>query len=345
MDDLTLIFCHPSAGFHQTVETGTVRHVRKELHAVSAAELNKHAEAASTKWLAFSRAPGIPIPEELEQTRKRFQSHPHLKMLLYFSRSQKEALGAWQELPPRIAALRQNWAELIETVVFPTSFAKTQGFADVSDPLWDFMIRISFSPESIQVRQATEEIGEVQTQPLKLPALAPDVPGSTRQWLKSHLEAGSPEELVPKASSRADANALRAGLLQIHDYLEESHELSQSIEGEGRHSAGDYWHAIMHRREPDYGNSKYWFRHVGQHPIFEPLRNAVDQMLKESGNSASHHARKKLLSKGHWDPLAFVDFCQECAKGNDPEWTRIAEEIQWREMRLLLEQTCRDAMA
>lgn len=86
-----------------------------------------------------------------------------------------------------------------------------------------------------------------------------------------------------------------------------------------------------------------WFRHVGQHPIYEPLRKAVDGMLQDSENSATQNARQKLLAKSQWDPFAFVDFCQECTKGNDPDLTRIAKEIQWHEMRLLLEQTYRDA--
>jgi hypothetical protein len=178
-----------------------------------------------------------------------------------------------------------------------------------------------------------------------LPGLAPRVPDSSKFWLKAHLQSTKVLDLIPQASSRPDAVALMAGLWQIHDHLHESHELSQSIEGEGRNSAGDYWHAIMHRREPDYGNSKYWFRHVGHHPIFGPLRDAVEALLQKPDHPTHQHARQKLLAKSQWDPMAFVDFCQECAKGNDPELTRIAEAIQWREMCLLLEQTYRDATA
>ncbi len=175
-----------------------------------------------------------------------------------------------------------------------------------------------------------------------LPALAPNPPGRSWDWLKSHLEKFSAEDVLT-VSSPADAVALKAGLFQIHDYLDASHELSQSVEGRGRNRAGDYWHAIMHRREPDYSNSKYWFRRVGAHPIFELLRNAADAILSQADTTIAERARQKLSLGFHWDPFAFVDFCQECGRSGNPGLTQIARQIQWREMQLLLDQTCRDA--
>ena len=47
-----------------------------------------------------------------------------------------------------------------------------------------------------------------------------------------------------------------AGVWLLHDYLDESHTISQRIDT----PSGSFWHGIMHRREGDFSNAKYWFR-------------------------------------------------------------------------------------
>jgi hypothetical protein len=94
-----------------------------------------------------------------------------------------------------------------------------------------------------------------------------------------------------------------SGLWLLHDFLDRSHGISQSI-----HTAtGSFWHGIMHRREPDYSNAKYWFRKVGDHPVFEPLAGVARQLAEQhaAGQQATF-----LTAEATWDPFAFVDFCQ-----------------------------------
>src|ERR1041384_6128485 len=55
----------------------------------------------------------------------------------------------------------------------------------------------------------------------------------------------------------------RAGLYLYFGFWDEAHEVAQSIENQ----EGSYWHAIVHRQEPDAGNASYWFGQVGSHPI------------------------------------------------------------------------------
>ena len=150
-------------------------------------------------------------------------------------------------------------------------------------------------------------------------------------------------ESIAEVRSRPDAIALKAGLLQTHDLLDASHAESQSVEGQGLHASGDYWHAIMHRREPDYGNSKYWFRRVGRHPLFPVLAERVELLLSQSPGEAADRIQGGLELSGGWNPLAFVDVCEELACEEESEAGLIARRIQWEEMLLLLEHTCRDA--
>ncbi|MSR65297.1 MAG: hypothetical protein EXS18_05890 [Verrucomicrobiae bacterium] len=132
-----------------------------------------------------------------------------------------------------------------------------------------------------------QAINRLLEQPDGLGELAPHFEGSAA--IKAELDS-------LKLGSGDWAACVRAGLYLRFNFLDESHTISQGI-----HTVeGSYWHAIMHRREPDYSNSKYWFRKVGSHPVLKVLPNA--------------------------DPLAFVDLCEEAA--GDPALYKQAVELQ-----------------
>lgn len=169
--------------------------------------------------------------------------------------------------------------------------------------------------------------------PPSMPSLtAPATPPHAR-WLRDFI----PRMVVSNAKAKT-LTALQAGLFLLADFFDESHSCSQSIEGEGRFHTGDYWHAILHRREPDYGNSKYWFRHVGRHPIFAELASAVSDLPAPAGKSAQFQAQ--VGKNGEWDPFAFVDLC--AAAENDRELKAWCEAVQYAEMLLLLEHSYRE---
>ena len=118
-----------------------------------------------------------------------------------------------------------------------------------------------------------------------------------------------------------------AGVWLLYDYLDESHSISQGIHT----TSGSYWHAIMHRREVDFSNAKYWFHKVGTHPVFEPLAARAASIAE---NDPQTDAIDKLATGGPWDPMAFVDLCERVEQGL-PDVGQECELIQQAEWELL----------
>ena len=94
-------------------------------------------------------------------------------------------------------------------------------------------------------------------------------PGKPLAAQRKKLEALSIDtDFAPhKVVERTMAKACLAGLWLRFDFLDESHSISQEI----KTPTGSFWHGILHRREPDFDNAKYWFHRVGEHPVFAPL--------------------------------------------------------------------------
>ncbi len=118
------------------------------------------------------------------------------------------------------------------------------------------------------------------------------------------------------------ATACLAGLWLWAGELDTSHQISQKLDT----PEGAFWHGIMHRREPDYGNAKYWFRRVGAHPIFP-------QLSADAATLAGQYsiAPRWVGTPGDWDPFAFVDLCEQAAQqgGELERFCRLVAAREW----------------
>ncbi len=143
-------------------------------------------------------------------------------------------------------------------------------------------------------------------------------PEDARRELSKHHAA----DLFPGA---AEPEAPMAGLWLYFSCFDEAHKLVD----DPRTRDGDYWHAIVHRQEPDPGNAGYWFRKVGAHPVFEPL-------AQEAGVILGNHPQVAFNSSP-WDPFQFIDFCERARKRSGSAEERAALEIQRSEWQLLFD--------
>ena len=175
-----------------------------------------------------------------------------------------------------------------------------------------------------------------------LPPLVPQKAWSSE--LTDTLEAASLDELFDGASLKNTtfAEAIKSGLLLWNDALDESHTISQGLADQ----TGSYWHGIMHRREPDYPNSKYWFGRVGSHPIFPALRERSLELYNETANpsDALTEIGEAIAAQENWDSYQFVDWCQAAGDDSDSDVTGFLQQVQAEEIKLLLAYSYRNAV-
>lgn len=175
-------------------------------------------------------------------------------------------------------------------------------------------------PDSSPIADLIADLSEGE-----LPPLVPREPRS--EEVKKRLDSLTEEDLFGDApvTNAPFAAAVLSGLYLWNDCLEKSHTISQSI----KNSTGSYWHGIMHRREPDYSNAKYWFRNVGRHEIFPKLKTDTSELM-EKGPMVF------LAGGADWDPFLFVDLCQKAERG-ETDIAPTLQQVQMREIQLLLD--------
>jgi hypothetical protein len=101
-----------------------------------------------------------------------------------------------------------------------------------------------------------------------------------------------------------------AGLLLFLGDWEQAHEIAQNI-----------------------NDAAYWFRQVGDHPIFPALRDQATAILQRHPTVSFHLGSE-------WNPEAFTELCEKASQQPGSDLERAAIEIQHAEWLLLMENCC-----
>lgn len=139
--------------------------------------------------------------------------------------------------------------------------------------------------------------------------------------------AGFRDVLDGPVGDRDEAQCLIAALWLRHDFLDDCHHIVQKIESR----SGAYWHAVMHRREGDFSNSKYWYARADGHPGYAALAVRADDLLRQV---PANKQVFRITARG-WNPSALVDLVEEVYQNPSDPRHAIAvtlQRLEWQNM-------------
>lgn len=144
------------------------------------------------------------------------------------------------------------------------------------------------------------------------------------------LPAADPASLIVNPVRDSDMLlGVQAGLFLWGDDLEPAHRIAQKIAT----STGSYWHAIMHRREGDFPNAKYWYARSEDHPATQAITQQSGIVL---GDLPADNQLLRLTFDG-WKPHVFVDLVEQYHDQTGDPFIEILIALQQLEWRILLE--------
>jgi hypothetical protein len=125
------------------------------------------------------------------------------------------------------------------------------------------------------------------------------------------LDRGVRPDTLPADSIRLtlqEAPPVALGLALLwHDHWDAAHAIAQSDEGEPDH---DFLHAMIHRREGDFGNARFWLRETETHPCHDVIASRAESFL------TSDSLRSAFTIDGRWNARAYLDAVRKQSKGN-----------------------------
>ena len=138
----------------------------------------------------------------------------------------------------------------------------------------------------------------------------------TARQLMGELEAGGPPgERSRRIAAWNGPAQIKAGLALANGDWELAHRLAQGMTC----PVGAHWHALVHRHEGDFPNSRYWLRLAGDSPIYPLLAQAA----QEEG------VAELVAPGGRWDPDLFTGYF---AGGGGQPWVKTLDALEIRSL-------------
>lgn len=226
-------------------------------------------------------------------------------------------------------------------------------YRHIEQQVWEHDIRLAERGHKIELLEEDLAVWNVDEDPS--PGLMRDLfpEGVRENFLKKHLDQVDGASLAPsETGDQTHRSLLLAALHLFNDDLDPAHAICQ---GFGRDSvAGNYWHGVIHRREPDFDNARGWFGRADKWEGVLQIRDGVLDVLQrvllmpEYGHArdTAFALKRKIDDAGIWEPAFFVDMC-ETFRGTDTQdemESLLLREVQEAEMVAALDWTYRCAI-
>ncbi len=133
-------------------------------------------------------------------------------------------------------------------------------------------------------------------------------------------------------ASGAIRESLAAALWLAAGDLDHAHRICQDIPG----PYGAAWHAVVHRREGDFWNSKYWWRRA-EAIRWDGFMTRLGKIVQLPPGDQLKDLRK-FISASRYDPATFVDLVAGQSEHPDAATEKILLQIQRAEWLALFEE-------
>ena len=231
---------------------------------------------------------------------------------------------------------------------------KLGAYRHIEQQIWEHDIRLAERGVTIELIEDDLAVWNVEADPSANLRRALFPIGVRETFLKTHLDATAPESLiVGDVTSPENRALLLAGLHVFNDDCEQSHTICQGFDREC--VPANFWHGVIHRREPDFRNARGWFGRAERWEGLLQIRDRVQDLLQrvlmmpEYGHArdTAFGLKRHLDAAGIWDAGFYIDMCADFREREDPDPMEeiLLEEIQEAEMVAALDWTNRCAVA